>query len=158
MAGVFTGATSAYANGQRPAEVLERAGQVTGLPDELGRPSVAAVHGGGEFGEEAVDVITGDAGHADDVAPPVAIVPLLRIFITFRGLKAQADPVAEIVQCGEPIFSITCGRRIFRRSFTVPFPSPFCTGFSLVIEGTRMLAQRRSRFMLNFLLARSCST
>ena len=29
---------------------------------------------------------------------PVAIVPQLRIFITFRGLKAQADPVAEIVR------------------------------------------------------------
>jgi hypothetical protein len=27
---------------------------------------------------------------------------MLRIFITFRGLKAQSDPVAEIVQCGEP--------------------------------------------------------
>jgi hypothetical protein len=38
----------------------------------------------------------------------------------FRGLQAQAEPVAEIVQCGEPILSITYKHQPSRGQFSVP--------------------------------------
>ena len=38
----------------------------------------------------------------DLAAPSTAILPNPTIFIPFAGLQAQPQPVAEIVQCGEP--------------------------------------------------------
>jgi hypothetical protein len=48
--------------------------------------------------------LEGSTNWFDLAAPAGAIVGLSLIFISFRGPKAQADPVAEIVQCGEPFF------------------------------------------------------
>jgi len=60
--------------------------------------------------------LDGSTGWVDLAAHAAAIVPAAKIFITFRGLKAQSDPVAEIVQCGEPIFSMNWRRRPARGS------------------------------------------
>jgi len=38
----------------------------------------------------------------DLAAPSSAILPKLRFSCPFAGLQAQLQPVAEIVQCGEP--------------------------------------------------------
>jgi hypothetical protein len=70
------------------------------------------------------------------------------IFVGLSRAAGPGQPVAEIVQCGEPIFSRSYGRRVFRRIFTLPFFVPVSRGFSLVMEGTRMLARWRSRFIL----------
>jgi hypothetical protein len=46
--------------------------------------------------------LEGSTGWFDLAAPAGAIVGLSLIFISFRGPKAQADPVAKLVQDGEP--------------------------------------------------------
>jgi hypothetical protein len=38
----------------------------------------------------------------DLAAPSAAILPKLRFSCSFAGLQAQLQPVAKIVQCGEP--------------------------------------------------------
>ena len=43
--------------------------------------------------------------------------------------RGADEPVAEIVQCGEPFFSIICGQPIFRPIFTLPFSEPISCGF-----------------------------
>ena len=41
--------------------------------------------------------LNGSTGSLDLTAPAAAIVTLPPIFMTFRGLKAQSDPVAKLV-------------------------------------------------------------
>jgi hypothetical protein len=36
------------------------------------------------------------------------------------SIRVADEPVPEIVECGEPIPSTICGRRIFRRIFLLP--------------------------------------
>jgi hypothetical protein len=44
------------------------------------------------------------------------------------------EPVAEIVQCGEPINSIIYGHSIFRPIFTLPFSEPISCGFFFGVQ------------------------
>jgi hypothetical protein len=47
--------------------------------------------------------LDGSMANLDLAAPSTAILPKLRFSCPFAGLQAQLQPVAEIVQCGEPI-------------------------------------------------------
>jgi hypothetical protein len=66
----------------------------------------------------------------DLAAPNAAILPNRRFSCPFAGRQAQLQPVAEIVQCGEPVFSRICGHSISRPIFTLPFSESIHPGFS----------------------------
>ena len=60
--------------------------------------------------------LDGSMANLDLAAPSAAFCPTPRIFISFRGpLQAQLQPVAEIVQCGEPISSFAPIREYVER-------------------------------------------
>lgn len=83
-----------------PRRISQGRGLSSAVRDDSTTPNYSVNHA--RSGSDSCSALTAPLVSSISPLHAAAIVALPRIFMTFRGLKAQSDPVAKLVQCGEP--------------------------------------------------------